>query len=428
MKYNSIDNQLFIQNRKNLAKRMKPNAVAVLHSNDIMPTNADGTMNFIQNTNLFYLTGINQEESIILIAPDFPNKEMREILFVRETNENIAVWEGHKFTKKEATKTAGVTNVQWASEFEKIFYTILSESDHIYLNSNEHIRNASEVETRNDRFIKECMKKHPLYNYERLFPLLQDLRCIKSDIEINLLQQACNITEKGFRRILKFVKPGVMEYEVEAEYLHEFVKNRSKGFSYTPILGGGANSCILHYIENNQQLHDGDVFLMDVGAEYGNYHSDMTRTIPVNGRFTKRQKQVYNAVLKIKNAATSLLSLGNSIPIYHATIGELMEKELLELRLIDKTDIKNQHPESPAYKKYFMHGTSHHIGLDVHDVASIYKKFEAGMVFTIEPGIYIPKEKIGIRIEDDVVITEKEPFNLMKNIPIEAEEIEELMN
>lgn len=428
MKYNSIDNQLFIQNRKNLAKRMKPNAVAVLHSNDIMPTNADGTMNFIQNTNLFYLTGINQEESIILIAPDFPNKEMREILFVRETNENIAVWEGHKFTKKEATKTAGVTNVQWASEFEKIFYTILSESDHIYLNSNEHIRNASEVETRNDRFIKECMKKHPLYNYERLFPLLQDLRCIKSDIEISLLQQACNITEKGFRRILKFVKPGVMEYEVEAEYLHEFVKNRSKGFSYTPILGGGANSCILHYIENNQQLHDGDVFLMDVGAEYGNYHSDMTRTIPVNGRFTKRQKQVYNAVLKIKNAATSLLSLGNSIPIYHAAIGELMEKELLELRLIDKTDIKNQHPESPAYKKYFMHGTSHHIGLDVHDVASIYKKFEAGMVFTIEPGIYIPKEKIGIRIEDDVVITEKEPFNLMKNIPIEAEEIEELMN
>ena len=428
MRYEPISNELFIQNRENLAKRMKPRSVAVVHANDIMPTNADGTMKFTQNSNLFYLSGVDQEESIVLIAPDFPDEKMREILFLRETNEEIAVWEGHKLTKDEGTRTSGIDNIRWTKEFDKLFYTILAECDHVYLDSNEHIRNASEVETRNGRFVRECKDKYPLYQYERLFPILQDLRCVKSELELAVLQKACDITEKGFRRILEFVKPGVMEFEVEAEYLHEFVRNRSKGFAYEPIIGGGGNSCVLHYLDNNEALVDGDILLMDVGAEYGNYNADMTRTIPVNGRYTERQKDIYNAVLRVKTEATALLKPGSRIPEYHAEVGRLMEKELLDLGLLDKTDIKNENPEWPAYKKYFMHGTSHHLGIDVHDVASIYKVFEEGMVFTVEPGIYIPEENIGVRIEDDVVVTSGSPINLMKNIPIEAEEIEELMN
>lgn len=428
MRYDPINNELFIQNRANLAKRMKPRSVAIVHANDIMPTNADGTMRFKQNSNLLYLTGVDQEETIVLIAPDFPDEKMREILFLRETNDEIAVWEGHKLTKEEGIATSGIRNIKWNQDFEKTFYTILAECDHIYLDTNEHIRNASEVETRNARFIKECKEKYPLYEYERLFPLITDLRCIKSQFEIDVMKHACNITEKGFRRVLDFVKPGVMEYEVEAEYLHEFVRNRSKGFAYEPIIGGGGNSCVLHYLENNQQLKEGDVLLMDVGAEYANYNSDMTRTIPVGGRFTDRQKAVYNAVLSVKNAATELLKPGGRIPEYHAAVGKLMEKELVDLGLITTEEIKMENPEWPAYKKYFMHGTSHHIGLDVHDVASIYKEFEEGMVFTVEPGIYIPDENIGIRLEDDIVITQKGHINLMENIPIEVEEIEEIMN
>ena len=428
MKYEPIDRELFIQNRKNLVKQMKPRSVAIIHSNDIMPTNADGQMGFMQNSNLFYLTGVDQEESIVLIAPDFPDEKMREILFLRETNEEIAVWEGHKLTKEEGIETSGIKNIKWNTEFKHVFYTILSECDSIYLESNEHIRHASLVETKNARFIRECQARYPLYNYERLFPILQDLRCIKSHIEIDLLQHACSLTEKGFRRVLNFVKPGVMEYEVEAEYLHEFVSHQSKGFAYEPIIGGGANSCVLHYLDNNQELKDGDILLMDVGAEYANYNADMTRTIPINGKYTVRQKKVYNAVLRVKNAATELLKPGNRIPEYHAEVGEIMEKELVDLGLITMEDIKNENPEWPAYKKYFMHGTSHHLGIDVHDVASIYKVFESGMVFTVEPGIYIPEENIGIRIEDDIVITEDGHINLMKNIPIEAEEIEEIMN
>lgn len=428
MRYNPIPKKLFIQNRQQLAKRMKPRSVAIVHANDIMPKNADGTMTFFQNSNLFYLTGADQEESIVLIAPDFPDEKMREILFLRETNVEIAIWEGHKLTKEEGREVSGISNIKWTSEFEQVFYTILAECDTIYLESNEHIRNASEVETRNARFIKECKERFPLYHYERLFPILQDLRCVKSDIEISILQKACDITEKGFRRVLDFVKPGVIEYEIEAEYLHEFIRNGSKGFAYGPIVGGGGSSCVLHYLDNNQSLKDGDVLLMDVGAEYSNYNADMTRTIPVNGRYSKRQRAIYDAVLRVKNAATDLLKPGNRIPEYHAEVGKLMEKELLDLGLIDQTDVKNEDPERPAYKKYFMHGTSHHLGIDVHDVASIYKVFEPGMVFTVEPGIYVPEEGIGIRIEDNIVITEDGHINLMKNIPIEAEEIEELMN
>ena len=428
MKYTPIDRSLFIKNRKKLAERLKPNSVAILNSNDIMPTNADGTMPFRQNSNLLYLSGIDQEESILLLAPNFPDPKFREVLFLKETSELIAIWEGHKYTKEEATSTSGVQTVMWLEEFEKTLYTILAETDYIYLDSNEHIRNASETETRNDRFSKWCCEKYPLYAYERLTPLLYDLRPVKEPEELGVLQHACDITEIGFRRVLELTKPGVWEYELEAEYSYEFIRNRSKGFAYDPIIAGGANACVLHYIDNNCQLKDGDLLLMDVGAEYANYNADMTRTIPVNGRFTKRQRALYDAVLRVKNAATEMLVPGNVIPEYHQEVGKIMESELIALGLLDKTDIKNQNPDWPAYKKYFMHGTSHHLGLDVHDVASIYKKFESGMVFTVEPGIYVREEGIGIRLEDNVVITKGGHHNLMRNIPIHAEEIEDLMN
>ena len=428
MKYLPIDNDLFVQNRKKLKEKLKPNSVAIFNSNDILPTSADGTMPFIQDANIFYLSGIDQEESILLLAPDFPDERFREVLFLKETSELIAIWEGHKYTVEEAQETSGVQSILWLDKFESTLNMILAETENIYLDSNEHIRNSSPVETRNDRFVKWCKNTYPIHEYNRIAPHIYDLRCIKSEKEVALIQQACDITEKAFRRVLDKTRPGVWEFELEAEYSHEFLRRRSRGFAYDPIIASGANACVLHYITNNQQCQDGDLLLMDVGAEYANYNADMTRAIPVNGRFTKRQKDVYNAVLRVKKEATKLLVPGSSIPEYHKAVGEVMEKELLGLGLLDKTDIKNQKPDWPAYKKYFMHGTSHHLGINVHDVASVYKKFEAGMVFTVEPGIYIREEAIGIRLEDNVVITNDGHINLMKNIPLEADEIEELMN
>ncbi|WP_456459388.1 aminopeptidase P family protein [Reichenbachiella sp.] len=428
MKYLPIGQDLFITNRKKFNARLKPNSVAIFNSSDIMPTSADGTMPFKQDANIFYLSGIDQEESILLLAPDFPDERFREVLFLRETNEEIAVWEGHKYTKDEATNASGIKTVKWLNEFESVLNTILAESEHIYLDSNEHIRNGNQVETRTGRFVKWCQENYPLHEYQRIAPIIYDLRCVKEKREIEMIQHACDITEIGFRRILEFTKPGVWEYELEAEFSYEFLRNRATRFAYDPIIASGGNSCVLHYVENNQQCKNGDIILFDVGAEYGNYNADMTRVIPVNGKFSKRQRQVYDAVLRVKNEATELLKSGNAIPEYHQAVGEIMERELLTLGLISKSDIEKQDPDWPAYKKYFMHGTSHHLGLNVHDVASIYKKFEPGMVFTVEPGIYIPEEKIGIRLEDNVVITKDGHINLMKNIPIHAEEIESLMN
>lgn len=427
MKYRPLDAQVFSDNRKRLIEGLKPKSVVVIRSNDIMPSNADGTMTFIQNTNLFWLTGVDQEESFLILAPDHPDENMREMLFVRETNEEIAIWEGHKLTKEEGQKVSGIRQIKWNHEFEGTLNTVLAESDHIYLYKNEHIRNATAVQTANDRLVDWVMQKYPLYEFERLAPIIYRARTIKSEAEVKMLRHACDITEKGFRDILDVVKPGVWEYEVEAEYLYNFVRNRSRGFAYTPIIAGGANACVLHYIENNQQLKAGDLLLMDVGAEYGNYNADMTRTIPVGGRYTKRQKSIYDAVLRVKNKATEILRPGIRIPEYHKQVGLFMEEELVELGLIDKTDIKNQDPNWPAYKKYFMHGTSHHLGLDVHDYASVYDEVKPGMVFTVEPGIYIREEGIGVRIEDDLLITENGHDNLMRNIPIHAEEIEELI-
>lgn len=428
MKYLPIDNALFIQNRKKFSALLQPQSLAVFNSNDIMPTNADGTMPFKQNSDLFYLSGIDQEESILVLFPDCPEERHREVLFLRETSEMIAIWEGHKYTKDEAYETSGIRTVYWLSQFEQVFNALMAQAEAVYLNSNEHLRAVVEVQTRDARFAKWCQEKYPLHQYVRSAPLMHHLRAVKSVLEIDLMQKACDITEKGFRRVLNFVKPGVMEYEIEAEFLHEFIRSRSAGFAYSPIIASGANACVLHYIDNNAQCKEGEVILFDVAAEYANYNSDMSRSIPVSGRFTKRQKDVYQAVRRVMKSAMQMLTPGNSIPEYHREVGKIMESELIELGLLDKTDVKNQNPEQPLYRKYFMHGTSHHLGLDVHDVGDMLRKFEPGMVFTVEPGIYIREEALGIRLENNVVITSDGIIDLMKNIPIEVEEIEELMN
>lgn len=427
MKYLPIDQKLFVENRQRFEKKLKPNSIAVFNSNDIMPTNADGTMPFRQNNDLFYLSGIDQEESILVIFPDSKDSAHREVLFLRETNEHIAIWEGHKYTKEEAIATSGIRKVYWLSQFESIFNQLMVEAEHVYLNTNEHTRAVVEVETRDARFIKWCKEKYPVHKYERSAPIMTDLRAIKSMYEIDLIQKACNITEKGFRRILGFIKPGVWEYEIEAELIHEFIRNRSRGFAYGPIIASGASACVLHYVENNKQCKEGEVILLDVAAEYANYASDLTRCVPVSGKFTKRQKDVYNAVLRVMRAATSMLVPGNSIDAYNKEVGRIMEQELIGLGLLKAEDVKKQDPGSPLYRKYFMHGTSHFLGLDVHDVGNKHRPFEAGMVFTCEPGIYIPEEGLGIRLENDILITENGPVDLMANIPIEADEIEDLM-
>ncbi len=429
MKYKPISNQLFIKNRQKFMARMKPKSVAVFNSNDIYPISADSTMPFEQHRDIFYLSGADQEETKLLLFPDSGNKKHREVLFVRETNEHIAIWEGAKLTKEKATEVSGIETVYWLSDFDKVFFDVMTEAETIYFNTNEHYRQAVQTQTREDRFILDCKQKFPAHQVAKSNPILQDLRGVKEPEEIDLMQKACNITEKGFRRLLNFIRPGVWEYEIEAELLHEFVRNRSKGFAYTPIIASGANANVLHYIENNQQCKEGDLILMDVAAEYANYSSDLTRTVPVNGKFTKRQKEVYEAVLRVKKEATKILVPGTIWAEYHKEVGKIMTSELLGLGLLDQADVQNENPDWPAYKKYFMHGTSHHIGLDTHDYGALKTPMKANMVFTVEPGIYIPEEEMGIRLEDDVVIQEKgEPFNLMADIPIEVEEIQELMN
>lgn len=429
MKYNPIDRKLFIKNRNNFTAQMKPSSLAVFNSNDIYPISADSTMPFQQHRDIFYLSGVDQEESILVLFPDCPKAKHREILFLKETNEHIAIWEGEKLTKDKAFETSGIKTVYWLQDLEKIMFELMTQCDTVYINTNEHYRANVETETREDRFTKWLKAKYPAHSVAKSNPILQRLRSVKDSIEIDLIQTACHITEKGFRRVLNFIKPGVWEYNIEAEYIHEFLNNQSKGFAYTPIVASGNNANVLHYIENNQPCKAGDLILMDVGAEYANYSSDMTRTIPVSGRFSDRQKAVYNAVLHVKNEATKLLVPGADWTQYHVEVGKLMTSELLGLGLLDKADVQNEDPDWPAYKKYFMHGTSHHMGLDTHDYGLLHEPMQANMVFTVEPGIYLPDEGFGIRLEDDVVIkAHGEPFNLMQNIPIEVEEIEEIMN
>lgn len=427
-RYPHINHELFVQNRANFCRQMQPNTLALFNSNDIMPTNADGTMDFRQNSDLFYLTGVDQEESILILYPEAQEEKYKEILFLKETNEEIAIWEGDKLDKDQATAVSGIQSIYWLSEFHTVFNTLMGYCSGAYLNTNEHSRAVVEVETRDARFIKWCMAKYPLHSYHRAAPIMQNLRAVKSSEEVALIQEACNLTEKGFRRILNFVRPEVMEYEIEAEYLHEFVSNRSRGFAYSPIIASGSNACVLHYVDNALPCKAGDLLLMDVGAEYANYAADMSRTIPVSGWFTPRQKAVYNAVLRVMRQATEMLQVGNVWDEYHEAVGEIMTKELVDLNLLSMDEVNAQPKDKPAYKKYFMHGTSHHLGLDVHDLGDKYRRFVAGMVFTCEPGIYIREENIGIRLENDILITKSGNEDLMKNIPIEAEEIEELMN
>ncbi len=428
MRYQPINTKLFLLNRKNYIHKLKSGALAVFNSNDIMPTNADGVMPFRQNNDLFYLTGIDQEETILILCPEHKNPALREMLFIKETSEHIVIWEGNKLSKEQATEVSGIKTVYWTTQFEAILYSLINEFNTLYLNTNEHSRADRQVETRDDRFIKWCKNTYPLHTYERSAPILQELRQVKSVLEIERMKVACAITEKAFRRVLQYTKPGVMEFELEAEILHEFIRNRSRGPAYSSIIASGSNACILHYTDNNMECKKGDLILMDFGAEYSNYAADLTRCIPVSGKFSKRQKAVYNAVLSIQKAAIKMLHVGNTFVDYNKAIGEIVTKELIDLNVLAASDVKKQDKHNPLYKKYFMHGTSHFLGLDVHDVGDRNAVFKAGMVFTCEPGLYLKEEGLGIRLEDDILITSKKPLNLMKSIPIEAEEIEDLMH
>ena len=428
MRYTPISSETYQKNRAKLYKKLPPKSVVLLASNDIMPTNADGTMGFVQNSELFYLSGLDQEESYLLLYPDAPEAQYKEIAFVKETSELIAIWEGKKFTKQEAKEISGIQNIQWNSTLPQFLKTLLYTAEHVFVLENEHIRNSSEVETQNDRFIKQLKEQFLTIDFKRLAPLTNEIRMVKETEEVSQMQKAIDITEKGFRRVLEFTKPGVMEYEIEAEFIHEFIKSASGGFAYTPIIASGANSCVLHYIENENSCKDREVLLLDVGAKYGNYNADMTRTIPVNGRFSSRQKQVYTAVLDVLNFATDILKPGIFWVDYQKEVERFMEGKLIDLGLFTRADVEKQDPASPLFKKYFMHGVAHHLGIDVHDVWNKYLPIEAGMVLTCEPGIYIREEGLGIRLENNLLVTKDGNINLMKNIPIEIEEIEDLMN
>jgi Xaa-Pro aminopeptidase len=430
MRYSPIDRELFIINRKRLVKGLKPASLAVFNSSDIMPTSADGTLPFHQNSDFFYLTGVDQEESMLVVCPEFPDKKYREVLFLREPNEQLEKWEGHKLTKAEAKEISGVETVIWLSDFHKWFHHMMAMGgvERVYLNTNEHYRSDVVVQSRDARFIEWCRSTYPLHQYDRVAPIMAGLRMHKQPQEIAVMQKAADITEKAFRRVLKFVQPGVMEYEVEAEYIHEFVRNGSRGHAYTPIVASGKNNIVLHYIENSRKCASGDLLLLDVGSEYANYNSDLTRTIPVNGKFSKRQKEVYTAVLRIQREAIRMMGTNVVYFNFHKEVEKIVERELLKLKLISKTDIKNQKPGQEAFRKYFYHGTSHMLGLDVHDVGNMYAKMVLGSVWTVEPGIYIKEEGFGIRLENNIVIQKKGVLDLTKNIPIEPDEIEEIMN
>ena len=426
MKYSQINPNLFINNRNLLSAKLEENSIAIFNANDIMPTNSDGTMPFKQNSDLFWLSGVDQEESVLAIVKN--NNQVEEMLFLKETNEHIAIWEGAKLDKELAQKNSGVENIYWLNQMDEVLNINIEKANKVYLNKNIHSRSTSEVETRDDRFRKTLTKRHPKKEIVEVAPIMHELRFIKSEIEIELMKHACDITEKGLRRILPIIKPGIMEYQIEAELMHEFLSNRSAGFAYQPIIGSGVDSCVLHYIDNNKMCKDGDVLLMDFGAEYANYASDLTRAVPVNGRFSERQKNVYNAVHRVMKEATNMLRPGTDHKKMQQEVIKIMEEELIGLGLFDKEDVKRQDPSKPMYKKYFMHGTSHSLGLDVHDVGDTSTPMQPGMVFTCEPGIYIREEGIGIRLENDVLVTSGDPDDLMKNIPIDYQEIESLMN
>lgn len=430
MKYLPLSSKLFIQNRERFCKKLKNNALAIFQSNDEFPRSGDQNFVFRQSPDLYWLSGIDQEQTILVLFPDCPDARFRCCLFLRQTNDHIKVWEGHKYTKEEAAKVSGIPieSIFWLQEFPTMERLLIHWSEHIYLNSNENDRYDHSVTYRDQRYAQDLQNRYPLHTYHRSAVIMRELRAVKSDLEIAALQEAIDITRAAFLRVLKFVKPGVMEYEIEAEIIHEFIRRRATGHAYTPIIASGENANILHYNDNNRECKKGDVLLMDFGAEYANYNADLSRSIPVSGRFTKRQREVYDAVHRVMKAAKKLLVPGNTWDEYHQEVGKIMESELIGLKLLDKAEVKKQDPLRPLYKKYFPHGTSHHLGLDVHDFAYRHAKMVEGNVFTVEPGIYIPEEGLGIRLENNVVIGKKAVTDLMAKIPLDAEEIEDLMN
>ncbi len=425
-KYKPLNSSLFIKNRRDFGLRLEENAIAIFNSNYIYPISADSTFPFVQHSDIYYLSGIDQENTILVLISR--KSFIEEYLFIKEADQNTLIWEGNKLNKKQAKNLSGITTIYELSTFNSFLKKELTSLKTVYLNKNEHNRYKSLVETNEDRFSEKLKQNYPSKIYKSSFSILQELRAIKKPEEIKAIKKACKITEKGFRRVLSLVKPNLFEYEIEAQFIYEFLKHGSEGFAYQPIVAGGKNACILHYTYNNKKCKDGNLLLLDVAAKYAKYSSDLSRTIPVNGKFTKRQKAVYQAVLNVKKFAESILVAKNTFAEYNKAIGEFITKELVALKLIDKVDLKNQTLENPAYKKYFMHGSSHFLGLDTHDYGDYTIPFKENMVFTIEPGIYIPKEKIGIRLEDNYVVRNGKPTNLMKNIPIEIEEIEDLMN
>ncbi len=427
MRYESIDNTLFKKNRADFCKQMDENSGAIFYANDQSPRNGDQFHPYRQSSDFFYLTGIEQEKSILILAPQSPNKNLREALFLLKSNPTLEIWEGHKYTLEEARRTSGIENIYWIDDFDSLLKEVMSYCDEVYLNSNEYIKFFPEVESRETRLGKEIQKSYPLHQYKRAAPLLTRQRLIKSPEEIELIKKACKITNDAFRRILNFTKPGKMEYEIEAEITHEFIRNGAAGHGYAPIIASGKSACVLHYTENDKACGNGNLLLMDFGAEYANYTADMSRTIPVNGRFTNRQRACYNAVLKVMNEVKKLYVPGNTINDINEAANRLMEEELIGLGLFTKEEVRHQNNSQPLFKKYFMHGTSHFMGLDVHDVGAKHDPLKPGMILTCEPGIYIPEESLGIRIENDILITDGQPIDLMEDFPIESEEIETLM-
>lgn len=427
MRHQKIDPKLFIENRRRLVELLSPESLAVVNANDVLPINADAVLLMQPNSDLFYLTGIEQEETILLFAPDAFDEKLREVLFLRQPNEHLKTWEGHKLSKEEASEISGIKTVKWLSDWRSVFHPLMCEVENVYLNSNEHKRAVVEVQSRDARFVADCQAKYPLHRYERLARLMHEIRAAKSQNELDLLRKAIDITDRGFRRVAKFVKPGVSEHEVEAEFAHEFIRRRGK-FAYNPIIASGPNACVLHYVSNDQTCEKGHLLLLDVAASYANYNADLTRTIPVSGRFTKRQRQVYDAVLRVMRASIKGAVVGKLHRDWQKESQAMMTEELLSLGLISRADVKKQTPDVPACRKYFMHGLGHLLGLDVHDVGFMNEPFAPGWVLTVEPGIYIPEEGLGVRLENNIVVTENGPVDLMEKIPVEAEEIESLMN
>ncbi len=427
MKYDRIPNSLFIKNRKKLASLMKPGSIAVFHSNDESPKTGDAFHRFRQNADIFYLTGVDQEDTALILFPDAPNPAHREMLFIKRTNETIARWDGHRLTAQEAHEVSGISNIYWYDEFDGASHAPILMAENIYLNLNENDRFLSRVPYNGLRLAHALRDRYPAHTLLRSAPLMAKLRTVKEEEEIELLRRAIDITRRGFLRVLKYVKPGVWEYEIEAELIHEFIRNRGNGHAFDPIIASGASANVLHYIENNRQCQDGDMILLDFGADYANYNGDLSRTIPVNGVYTPRQREVYNGVLHVQKEAMKLLKPGITLNDWFVATGEVMTEVLVNLGLLKMDDVKKQNPANPLYKKYFMHGVGHHLGIDVHDIMNRWAPLEVGNVITVEPGIYIEEENIGVRIENDVLITANGIVDLMAEIPSEADEIESLM-